>query len=166
MTMRLYELSSAQQALLDEIADAEGELTPELEARLLALEAEAVPALENMGRYIRTLEAEADVFRQESQRCAARRGTLEKRAEWLKGLALDYMTQRGMDRVKGRTLSLRRDQGRLSCNVENANLIPERFRVVVPETFTVDKAAIIEAAKAGQDVPGAKVERKPFLVIR
>lgn len=164
--MRLYDLEAAEQALLDEIAEAEGELTPELEAKMFALHADAVAALENAARYVKTLDAEADVFRQEAQRCAARRGTLEKKAERIKALALDWMERHGMERAKGKTLSLWRDQGRPSCVVVNADLIPAQYRVVVPETFSVDKAAVIEAAKAGVEVPGVTVERKPFLVIR
>ena len=150
--MKLYEMPAAMRALEDKIEQAEGVLTPELEAELDALGEEFDRKAEYIAMLIREAKLEAEKWRIEEERVSARRMSLERRAQSLTAYVHSQMQAMGRQKVDGKLLSVSLQQNSTPSIVYEqlpADL-PERYKRVRVE---VNGRAIIDAYKAGQPIP-------------
>jgi hypothetical protein len=163
--MKLYEIPIALRRIEEQIADADGEITPDIDAQLSALEGELERKLEWIALMAREAQAEGDVYGAEIVRLAARKKAAENRAASLKAYAMEVMQQTGREKVKGELASLavvRNSAPSLTVTVA-PELLPERFRRV---TVAPHLQAIRDAVKAGETVEGVEIEQGYHVRIR
>lgn len=163
-TIRLYELSDDYLDALDALADLD-DLPPEIVVNALdrltgAWEDKAL----NVARYIRNLEAEAAAIEEAKKRMDARAKRIRNGAARLTAYLKDELERTGLKpKAPDLTLSLRNNPP--SVVLEDESRIPETYRHT--ETVTrILKSEIGEALKAGQDIPGARLQQTRRLVIQ
>jgi hypothetical protein len=164
--MKLYEIPAALRALEDKIEEAEGLLTPELEAELDGLTEEFDRKAEYIAMLIREAKLEAEKWRAEEDRVAARRRSLERRAEGLTRYVHEAMVAMGRDKIAGDllTVAIQRN-GSASVGFEGDPMsLPEEFRRV---QVSINGRALAEAYKAGQALPeGVEINHGTHVRIR
>jgi hypothetical protein len=164
--MKLYEIPMAWRHLEDQIEEAEGVLTPELEAELDALGEEFDRKAEYIAMLVREAKLEAEKWKAEEERVANRRRSLERRAEGLTRYLHDQMTAMGKQKIEGGLLTVGiQKNGSPGVMYEGDIMdLPEHFRRVKIE---INAAAIREAAKAGEALPaGVEVYHGTHVRIR
>jgi len=155
--VKLYELSERYQRILDAIEDQEGELTEEQLTELLDVEGGFRSKVESVAKFIKSLTCDADAIKAERKRLADRKGTLDKRIEWLKRYLLEALRATDTTKVKGELLSVSRRKAPVSCEVVNTDEIPDEFKEEVIDV-KVDKKAIITRFKVlGDAIPGVQL---------
>lgn len=165
--MKLYELSMEYQKLLDQIEEADGELSPEQWDMIESVEDRFSGKVENLAKFIKSLEADADAVKVERQRLAAREKSITNKVSWLKAYLQHAMEAVGVDKIKGQLLTVALRKAPVSCIVEDADKVPDEFREEVSET-KIDRNGIIRCFKeTGEVLPGVEiVTDKRFVAIR
>jgi len=164
--MRLYELTMQYQRLLDEVEEAEGELTDEQWEMLEILDGAFDDKVENLAKFVRSIQADADAVKTERQRLAAREKSLGNKVDWLKRYLQQALEAAGKDKVKGRVLNVSLRRAPVSCIVRDLDLVPPAFKEEVT-TINPDKTAITRHFKqTGEVLPGVEmVTDKRYLAI-
>lgn len=165
--MHLYEIAADYRNALVALDD-EG-LEPDvirdtLDSLMGALEHKAAA----VAAYILNLEAEAEAIAAAEARIKARRQALEKRAAWLRDYLKANMEAAGVSEIAAADRTFR---VRVRMNPEAVELdgsLPELPAAYIREKVIrePDKAAILAALKAGQEVPGARLVRRTRLEIK
>ncbi len=155
MTASLYDLGQEFAAIEAALLETEGELTPEIEARLAALgtlEGEKVDAYRAV---VRSFEARADVIGTEIAALMAKKAAAHQAAQRLKDRLLAYLEARGVDRIKGTIWTAARQRnGQRALTVHVApEALPELLRKTTI-TVTPDR----EALKALAEMETGRVE--------
>ena len=157
------------QALTDRdalIADADGEITPEIEAQMAELRGSFDDKVDACVAKMRELQATADACMKEAERFEARCDRLNARAEWLKRYVHTQMTLANVTKVEGRTAVVTRVLnppkviGVQDAPIMRADIdaLPEPLRACVkispatPESYAWDRAALVKLAKDHPDV--------------
>ncbi len=166
--MKLYELTAEYRFLEDALVASVDDEHDDLQAKLDEIIGQVEAKAENVGKYILGLTAEAEGIKTEIDRLTARRGTISRKAEWLKSYLLSQMVAADIDKIKRDVLTVSVRVNPPSVQVEVENAIPTEFWRVIPESYEVDKKAVLEHVKAtGEIVPGCHiVTDKKSLVIR
>lgn len=160
--MKLYEIAPALRFALDDIVVDEetGEI---LNADALhAVEAQAAEKIEATALYLRELDAEAKVAKEEADRMLDRVKSMQKRSDYLKAMLLDALHATGKVKTGRVTVSIRTTQA-VQINQEQA--IPEAF-TTVKTTVSPNKVAIKQALLDGVEVPGCHLEARESVSIR
>jgi hypothetical protein len=158
---RLYELANMREVLDRLLEETEGELTPELEAQLDAVDGAANDKIERVGLFIREQLAHAEGIRIEETRLVARRKAHERVAEQLKHYLQQQMERLGKTKVDGLlcTVALQRNSApTIECVVDakavlagpQGDLFAERVETV---EYRLRRPALIDAWKANQPLP-------------
>jgi len=158
-TLKLWELSEELDRIGEEIAEAGGELTPEIEEKLDALEGAFEEKAENIALMVRNLEATSSAVKEEEKRIRTYRRSLERQASGLKDYLLFFLRRQGVERVEGTRARIRRQaNSRPSIRwLGDPESAPEAFRRV---RVDVDTQAAYEELKSGGELPeGFEVER-------
>lgn len=162
--MNLYDIDSRLETLINEqfdtedgiIFDSEEELAKRIDEVALDLDTK----IENIGCFIKNLEAENQALKTEEQNLKRRRTTNENKIEGLKKYLNGYLTATIADdneRAKWRFRTSKVILGyRKSTTVEVPDLekLDKDFIKIKTET-SADKIAIKEAIKGGEEVKGA-----------
>lgn len=164
-TTTLYELANARDILDQWLSESEGEVTPELEALLAELDADANAKIERVALYIREQKALAESAKIERDRLAGMASARLKAAESLTGYLHREMDRLGKDRVNGTlaTVALQKNPPSVKGDLAQPDLYDlyetwrrgegPAFVKLVPEVYVLDKDAVKAAAKAGQPIP-------------
>jgi len=155
--MKLYELSDDYRKLLTELDNEESQ-QDNITAILSEVKEQFNEKVENIGKMVLSLKADAETLKLEEQRLSKRRHTIEAKSEWLETYLKNELTNTGVDNVKGTlvTVSLRKNPA--SVNILNAEAIPEIYRTVIPESWQPDKKAILTQFKnTGEIVDGCEI---------
>jgi hypothetical protein len=150
--MKLYEIPAALRQLETKIEEAEGLLTPELEAELDALGEEFDRKAEYVAMLVREAKLEAEKWKAEEDRVSNRRRSLERRAEGLTRYLHEQMTSMRKDKIPGDLLTVaiqRNSQPTVSFDRE-PHWLPEEYRRV---EFRMDAKKIREDHEAGKPLP-------------
>ena len=119
---------------------------------------------------IKEMNAEAAALREEEYNLAERRRAKENRVRWLTQYLADNMLAAGLAKVdKPRaTLSFRKSKGVKIDDEEGFILWAETARQsrFLNVKTTVNKTAIRDALKAGDELPGAVIEERQSLQIK
>lgn len=171
----LYEISDKLSALIEEAFDIEtGEIydsQEELDKAIDACELDLDTKLENIGCYIKNLEADIEAFKREEDNLYKRRKSAENKIESLKRYLNGYLTAcypNDEDKAKWRFKSPRVVLGfRRSTTVEVPNLeeLDKDFIKIKTET-SADKKAIKDAITNGQKVQGAFLKQNVNLSVK
>lgn len=163
--LHLWEISEAEEALAERLAEAEGELTPELEAEFDSLAGSFEDKAERIALYARELEANAKAAREEEARLAGIRKALDRKATKLKDYLRWQMEKTGRHRVETPKARIRiQDNSRPSIRwTGSLDALPEGFRKV---TVAPDTALAYEAWQDMGEAPeGFVVEQGRHLRI-
>lgn len=161
--MKIYEIAQEELDLLNEIEELDGELTPELEERLKINEANMAKKMEDYCKAIRYYEMTVANAKSEKERLDKLIKRSERSQQWLKDAILNVMNATGKPKVSAGTFTVGTRKS-TSVNIIEESAIPARYaREVV--TVKIDKTAIKDAIKNGEEVPGAQlVERKSLTI--
>lgn len=156
----LYELKNDFQKVQALIEDGGEGLQDTLESIELAIE----DKLENIGKVIRNLEAEAKAFKEEEQRLGDRRKSIENNIKHLKQYAENAMIVTGDKKIKAGLFTFSIQKNPASVSVFNDVIVPEKY--YVPVDPRLDKKKIKEDLKNGESIPGAELKQSESLRIR
>lgn len=144
----LFIIAADKAALLDEIVDVNGELTPELEARLAQLDGDFSAKLAACATFVRNLTAEAEKHQAEADRQQALATARLNSATSLKAYMHRCMVAAGSVRVEG-VARLQKKPASVVVAVEPATL-PVAFQRI---TIEANKIALRAAWERGERLP-------------
>jgi len=163
--MKLYEIPSELRVIEAQIADADGELTPELEAALDALKTEFDQKAEYLALLIREAQVEAEAYKAEETRLRDRRRAAENRADRLKRYVHEQMQRISKDKVRGQLASLSVvANSRPSVIWDEGTEIPDEFARVKRELDA--NAVLVHVGIHGQPPKGATLVQGTHLRVR
>ncbi len=158
----LYEIAWMYRQVLDMEPESDDEFGAMMTA-LDELQGELTEKADNIVKYIRNLSAEADVLKAEEAALYKKRKAAENKAERLKAYLAAQMTLCGLKELKAGLFKLRFQPTPPAISIIDEAAIPEQYRKVKIE---IDRLAIRDALKAGEEVPGIEVQRGETLVIK
>ena len=162
----LYDIAAEYRQTADKLADLdldEQTIADTLEGMSGALELKA----QNVVMFARNLEATATAIKEAETTMASRRKALEHRAAGLRRYALSAMQVAGVQSIECPYFKLSVRKNPTAVEVFDAAQIPAQFmRTPEPPPPALDKKAITEAIKAGQEVPGARLVSGERLEVR
>lgn len=149
--MHLYELTEQYQKLnilLDEGAQDEA-----LKSEIANIQEKLTDKVKNIGKFILSLEGEAQTIKTEVERLVARKQVTEKKIAWLESYLLNEMVISGLEKVKGALLTVSVAKNPPSVNIINQDLVPKDFRRTIPESWVVDRVKILENFRNTAEIP-------------
>lgn len=160
----LYTISADMMALISQLEDNGGELTPEIENALAITEEQFVAKSEEYGHAILSLKAMAAAAKAEKDRLASLEKFYKNALERIQGALVSAMDV--LDHPKVETPSMRLFLRRTKATeVDDVTLLPSDLKTVKVEEVP-DKAAIKAAIMEGRDVPGAHIVENVSLQIK
>lgn len=165
-TLKLYELGEVLTAVAEELLANGGELTPEIEAQLSALEGAFEQKVERILLYARNLRATALAAKAEVERLSALAGSRDHAADRLVAYVKGEMERANRDKIETDRIVVRiQRNSRPSISwllpIED---LPEAFARIRRE---VDGARAYDAWKAGEPLPeGFEVVQGTHLRVR
>jgi hypothetical protein len=170
MRKSIYNIEQEYLQLAELIQEAEGELTPEVEAALAINQDELTRKAVNYALVIKDLAAESDKIKAEIDRLTKIKKTTDNAAQRMKDAVSTAMKLYGIEKVAGEfiTLSFLRSQ---SLGVAPDIDLEEVFRndpTIVRETRTLalDKAEITRRLKSGINIVGFEIRENANLQIK
>ena len=158
----LYEIAWMYRQVLDMEPESDDEFGAMMTA-LDELQGELTEKADNIVKYIRNLSAEADALKAEEAALYKKRKEAENKAERLKAYLAAQMTLCGLRELKAGLFKLRFQPTTPAISIIDVFAVPEKFRRVA---VGIDKLAIRDALKNGEEVPGIELQRGEALVIR
>lgn len=146
-----------------EVNEETGEYTVD-ETALAELKVDRVAKVDNILRYMKNLEAEADAIKAEIATQQSRLKHRENVLSRLKEIIRQSMERNGETKLQLpiADLSLRKSE---TTVIDDEEALPDKF-VNVTITAKPDKKRIKEALKAGEEVAGAHIEVKQNLQVK
>lgn len=153
--MRLWEISDELGEIGALVAEGGGELTDEMAARLDAMEGAFEEKVVNIALFVRECETRAAGAKAEKDRLAAIEKANNAQADWYKSYLVQCMGASGIRKIEHAKARVRvQKSGTPSIAYHGeVDALPESFIRVVPESRSVDRKAITEAVRAGEDMP-------------
>lgn len=163
-TPTLYGITSELNAILAQLEELGGEITPELEQALAINEEQFVQKAEDYGHAILNLKAMATAAKAEKDRLAALQKFYENAQKRLTDALSTAMQVFGQDKVENATmrLSLRHST---ATEVDDLDQLPAEYKTTKVEVVA-DKTAIKKAIQSGEAVPGAHLVENVSLQIK
>ena len=153
--MHLYELTTEYEAIIQAIQDAEGDVSPDLLAKLDAIGGAFTDKADSIAAVVRTLEATEAAAKTEQDRLAGYRKSLASHADWLKVYLRDQMIRTGNTKVEGPRFRVAVAACPASVDVTDEALVPRDY--FEPQPAKLSKAALLKALKEGATVAGARL---------
>lgn len=141
-----------------------GEIDTQKAERFLAdLQLEKEVKLDNYGKYVKNLEAEAKALKEQEENFAKRRKSVERKAEWFRKAIVSSLMLSGDKKFESVNCVLTTAK---SQKVEvDEEILDKRFMREKIE-YSADKKAIKEALKNGEDVAGAWIVTNINLTVK
>lgn len=160
----LYGITDELNAILTQLEELGGEITPELEQALAITEGQFAAKAEDYGKAILNLRAMAVAAKAEKDRLATLQKFYENAQKRLADALSSAMQVFGHDKVENGTLrlSLRRTT---ATEVDDIDQVPQFFKTEKVEVVA-DKTAIKKAIQDGIEVPGARLVENVSLLIK
>lgn len=164
MEKSLYKIDQDLMALLEAIAEQEGEITPEQDEQLAINRYELETKAVDYSMAILQLNAWVEMADKEAKRVTAIKNAYKKTSETLKQRITDAMERYDIKEVKDATIkvSLRKS---VQTIIDDLDQVPKQYKTVKVET-TPDKTAIKKAIQEGEIIEGAHLEEKNNLQIK
>lgn len=155
----LYDLTREYDAVLDAIMSADaGDDVAGLLSQLDEIDEAWDAKAEGYARFLREVEARAEMAKAEAARLTERKRRLEATAEGLKIRMKTAMKARGLAIAETPIGTWKIGKGRESVEIIDASKIPAEY--LIHQAPTVSKTAIMAAYKAdGEIVPGTEIVR-------
>lgn len=166
MSTSLYVLTGQYLAAAEHLADLdldEQTISDTLEGLSGELEVKAT----NVAMFVKNLDASAEAIKSAEAAMAARRKSIENRAERIRTYLKDNMERTGILKIECSYFKLAIRENPPSVVIDMESAIPAAYMKTPPAPPpTPDKKAIAEAIKAGTEVPGAHLTRTKRLEIK
>jgi len=153
MKKSIYEISNDYLTLMNEIEQAEGEITPEMEAQLKINEGELQSKSIAYLAVIKEREAFVTQIDEEIKRLTALKKRNNSLVDRLKENILNAVNLFGTIETQFNKFSIRKSE---SVEVLDVNELPKEYKVV-KVTEQADKKAIKEALKSGKQIVGCSI---------
>lgn len=154
----LYSLTQEFQHLASMDADNDEDFAAALADTLDSQSSELEDKIEATIIVAKQLDADAEACKAEAKRLADRAKTFERNAQACRDRVLWAMEATGRDKIKRQLLTITRTKPRDLCAIEDADKVPEQYTKLIPESRQPVKADILKALKAGEEVPGCKLD--------
>ncbi len=151
--MNIFKIQQQYAAIINQVIEAEGELSEELIQAIEINETDLKEKAVNYGYAIRMFEFDNTIVDEEIKRLQEIKKRNNKKAEWLERTISNAMQQFGIEKVESPTLKLSFRKSE-STEVINEAQIDDKF-MTIKTTKTPNKTAIKEAIKSGEVVYGA-----------
>lgn len=160
---KLFNIQKEYMQLLSQIEEAEGEITPEIEAALQFTAAKLQAEGGEIGAVIKMLEYWEDTVEQELKRLEGLKIKAKRGKELLKNRLSQAMQQFGIERITSSTItiSFRKSEG---VEILDESAIPAAY--FEPQPPKLSRTLIKDAIKAGKLVPGAEITQRKNLQIK
>ena len=175
--MTLYDITDDLKALIQLIdeatTDEDGNLKEMdfqdkaiLEPMRVELQTNGETKAESLLKYHASLLAFIQGCKEEEERIYKRRKVAENKAKWVLS-GLEYLMHiLGVKKMTAGTFSMTIQKNPSYAFITNEQLIPEDYLRIIPEKREPDKKLILDALKAGQEVPGAIIGQGESLRVR
>lgn len=159
--MTMYELTAEYAGLLDAYyyAETDAEAAEALDRLTEAGENIAAKA-DAYARLIRNVDGEIKALKAEEKRLNDARKSRERMVERLKNNMLYMMTTTGADKVETSVGKWSVQNNPYSCEITDADAIPERFKTYRTEVDIDKKAMVAEFKATGELLDGCVIEQK------
>jgi predicted transcriptional regulator len=161
MNTKLYEITEGIANIL-QAEEWNEETEQQIEVLGMALEKKA----ENIVHFCSDLGAFVVAAKAEEERIADRRKAVENRVVHLKDYMKRCLESAGLMEVTAGTHKVKIQANPPRVVVSDEKSLPAKFFIVIPETTQLDKKAVAEALKKGEEVKGAHLARGTSLRIR
>jgi len=162
----LYELSTELAVINDEIISAEGELTPDLEARLDSVALDFRAKSQNIAKWTLDIAGVESMIEAEIARLQRKKKAAEGLRTRLMAYIKSCMDQADVQKIESPTVTLRIQKNPPSVEILEEQKLPARF-IKIKQITEIDKTGMLAALKNGEDVPGARlVTERTHLRIR
>ena len=141
-----------------------GEIKPEIMQQLSISRNELETKAVDYGYVIKAFDEENEIIKREIERLEERKAYVKKNKERMKTIVSSAMEEFGINKIKSETLQLSFRKSE-SVDIFDESLIDDKFKKVKTE-ISLDKTAIKNAIKNGEDVQGAKIVEKNNLQIK
>lgn len=161
--LSLFAIMQEHLSLMQQILEADGELSPGAEEALLLNGQEMQRKATSVAYMVKALDYNVDVLNKEIDRLQALKQRAENAKEFLKQRLSEAMQLYGIERLDGGNIKLyfRKSE---AVEVTNQSEIPEQF--LEWKDPVVSKSKIKEALKAGETVPGVQLITRQNLQIK
>lgn len=160
--MRLYDLAEQYADLLDLMEY--GEKVEGVEEMLEGLAGRIEDKAENVAKMIRSLEADSKQLAEEIARLQLRKKSIDASTNDLKRYLQGQLTKVKDRKLKSPMFTIWIQGNAPGLSIKDLSRIPdEYFKIVDP---VPDNTRIIEAIKAGEEVPGAELKQTESIRIR
>lgn len=161
---KLYELTEMYENIWELIGDDEVDLDS-LELALESIEDNIEVKAESMAKLIKEIDGDMATLKEEEQRLAKKRRTLDNKQKNIKSYLENQLTVMGKDKVKTPLFTVAMQNNPPSVKFIDEDLIPEQYKERI-ETIKIPKKAILDDIKAGIEVPGTEFVQTRSLRIR
>lgn len=160
MSATLYEMTGQYLEALDFLTDPANAVDQQTAVDTMeAMDGSIDEKMLNTARFILEMEHQSEGIKAAMDRMAARKKTLDNRAEWLKGYLKAAMEQTGKNKVSDAFNALSLVKNRAHVVIEDPILIPEEYKETVSE-LKINKKLIYSAGGC----PGARIEDGGFRI--
>lgn len=163
--MKLYELTENYRNIWS-LVDDESIPIEAVEQALAVIETSIEEKAVAVASFIRSLDTDAGIIRQEEKRLADRRRAIENKRDGIKQYLQYALEQMGLDKVKTPLMQLSIVKNPPAVEILDAAKIPAKYLTIVPQKYEPDKKRISEALKAGEEVEGCRLTRGKSLRIK
>ena len=163
MSETLYAIAERYREVLGMEATTDDERAALVNA-LDSMDGEFTDKVENVVRYIRNCEADADTLRAEEIRLATKRQAMTKKAENLTAYIEAMMMMTGKREIKAGIFDLKFVKDPPSITILDESAVPREYFVTPAPVLS--KQAIKDAIKAGAMVPGVEIIQNERLKIK
>ena len=166
----IYNISSDLKKIYEDLDNGNGidletgEIKPEIMQQLSISRNELEVKAVDYGYVIKAFDDEIDIIDREIERLEERKAYVKKNKERMKTIVSSAMEEFGINKIKSETLQLSFRKSE-SVDIFDESLIDDKFKKVKTE-ISLDKTAIKNAIKNGEDVQGAKIVEKNNLQIK
>jgi len=152
--LKLYEIAPEFSALVeqDELTEQDADRLDEL-GQAIEVKAENIAALtDNMGLFVEMCKAE-------EKRISAKRKSVENKIKWVNDYLQHNMEIAGTMSIEVGTRKISLQKNPPSLIVDNEDIIPPKYFMVIPESYQIDKKRLLKDLKAA-DIPGCHSDQK------
>ena len=156
--MNLFQLTAGQRELLTMVENAELSLEDAADT-LDGMSFDIDRKIENICYVLRSLEAREAAINNETDRLAEIKKNTKASITRLKDYALQGMISADKKKIESDLFNVSVRNGKDIVKITAEGIVPNAFCRTKPATSAPDKAAILKALKAGEEIAGCELEK-------
>lgn len=161
----LYQISAEMGRAIEEITDNEGELTPELEAKIAQVQNDMIHKTDSIVAWVNYNNDLKEIAKKRIEELQDIISRIDKRLEKFDQYVDSCLSKLGANKIEGKMFTIAKRKPSMVVNVFDESLLPMEFINIPEPKPTVSKTAIAKALKEGKEVPGARLEESKKISI-